>query len=173
MANKLGEPGQPGKPGEPGEHGGGTGGRGGSGGQGGSAVNEPNRLMWAVVFCAIIAIAVSIGTFIISNQVESNSDKIAKLERQHNMEARALIVALDTANDRQDAAIVLIRQAEYRLCVRQQIVRAAINLDQGHDEPVLPLYDCKPDLEGGTATRLNAKQTKAFEQYVRTAKNLP
>jgi len=74
-------------------------------------------------------------------------------------------------------SIQLIYQTDYRLCLRGQVTRAALNLHIANDPKphtrALPLYDCTPDLHGGTAARLTAKQTRAFEHYVLTAKNPP
>jgi hypothetical protein len=157
---------RPGEPGEPGVSGGGAGGRGGAGGHGGAAKPEPAWL-FAMIFIVIVAIGMSVATIIVVRRVDHNTQQIATLERQHASEARALISALAKADEQQADAIKAARQAEYRICVRQQIIRAAIDLDTGHDEPRLPLYDCKPNLRGQPARRLTPPQSRTFEAYVR------
>lgn len=126
-----------------------------------------------IVFVLIVAIVLSVGTAIVIKQVSANTDKIARLERldvmhlQHDDEIARLAIK------RQDQAIVLIRKTNYRLCLRGQITRAAINIDVTRDEPLLPLYNCRPNLIGESAKRLTPKQTKSFESYVSTTPNLP
>ena len=85
-----------------------------------------------------------------------------RLQRRSRLADKGAAEAIDNA-----------RQTEYRLCLRQQVVRAAISLDSLHDEPHLPLYDCTPNKVGKPATLLTPAQSKAFLHYVRTAKNLP
>ena len=136
-------------------------------------MGENRKWGWVLAFTVLVAIGLSIVTIIALRRVQQNSASIRQLEASDNKQAIALIAALDKANDQQDAAIVLIRQTNYRLCVRQQIVRAAINLDENGDEPRLPLYDCTPDLTGGEAKLLTPAQRKKFLAYVKAGKNLP
>jgi hypothetical protein len=168
MARAPGE----GEPGQPGVRGGGTGGRGGAGGRGGTTVGRDWRDA-ALIFMVLIAIGLSIGTLLLISKVNANTNANAMQERQIDRLQQANIVTLRKADADHVASIKIIYGTDYRLCLRQQIVRAAVDLDRNHDEPILPLYDCKPDLHGGVATRLTPAQTAAFEQYVRTAKNLP
>ena len=80
-------------------------------------------------------------------------------------------IALSTATfilyERQQDAIDAARRAEYRICVRQQINRAAIDLPHQNDEPHLPLYDCTPNLKGKPARRLSPAEATALEDHVR------
>jgi hypothetical protein len=170
--DRQGRPGEPGQPGEPGEDGGGRGGIGGAGGAGGAA--RPIEHYKLLIFFVIVTVALSIGTIVLLVEVEANADRIAQLERDDVMALRAadaardaIAVALVKANIGQRQAIEVIRQTDYRLCVRQQVVRVAINLDRAHDEPHLPLYDCAPDLKGGQARQLDAAQARALADWVR------
>ena len=163
-----GQPGEPGQPGQQGQDGGGIGGKGGMGGRGGRV--SYRRL---TLFVIVVATVLSIGTLLLVHHVDTNGDQIRKLEQQNGNRTKLVALALFKANEQQNAAIALIRQAEYRICLRQQVVRAAVNADQDHDEPTLPLYDCTPDLTGGQATRLNTKQTAAFAARVKRNRYTP
>lgn len=138
----AGEPGKPGEPGEAGTPPGGAGGAGGAGGRGGSL--HDGRFTVVVTFFLAVAVVLSIATVVIS-------------VNQANL------------NDRQDDAIQAAQRAEYRICVRQMINRAAINLDKGSDEPRLPLYDCTPNLSGHSARPLTPTQSRALERRVVTS----
>ena len=164
--------GQPGEPGEAGTDGGGAGGTGGRGGRGGDS-NE-RRLIWALAFFIVVAIALSVGTLLIahdaqqnSNRVEANTDAITKLEAHDTAAAKALLVALQRSDTEQAQAIKLIRQAEFRICTRQMVNRVALNLDRLHDEPTLRILDCKPNLVGKVATLATPAEVRALEQTVR------
>jgi hypothetical protein len=166
---ELGQPGEPGQPGAPGERGGGEGGHGGAGGRGGHAgVSHNGKLIGLLVFVLVVAVGLSIATFIQTSHIDANADAIAALERKDAMQQRQVGVALTLANERQDQQIVNARKAEYRICVRQMVNRAAIDLDKGGDEVGLPLYDCTPNLTGEPARLLTPAQRAAFEHYVRT-----
>jgi hypothetical protein len=65
-----------------------------------------------------------------------------------------------------EQAIVASRRAEYRICVRQMIVRAILDTEAGNDEARLPVYDCTPNLHGRPARRLAARQAALFEAHV-------
>lgn len=173
MMATEGYPGEPGEPGEPGGDGGGAGGRGGRGGRGGKgATTHANRTTAVVMFVLLVAIALSIATLIQTHHIESNADAIAALERKDAKEQRMIGTALTIANYRQDEQIVNARKAAYRICLRQQVVRAAMALDSLNDEPKLPLYHCEPNLSGGQAQQMSPKQEQAFLRYVRdTPKN--
>ncbi len=77
--------------------------------------------------------------------------------------------------ERQQDTIQAAHRAEYRICQRQMVNRAAIDLPLGNDEPHLALYDCTPNLKGQPARRLSDSEAQAFEQHVRTtpASQLP
>lgn len=164
---RQGQPGEPGKPGEPGVGGGGTGGTGGRGGRGGYAV-ERHRSSVILVFVIVLAIGLSVGTLILAADVNSNTNSIKELERsdarQLRQENKDQTAAILEANKALQAA----RHAEYRICVRQMINRAAINLDKDRDEPRLPLYDCAPNLIGKAARLLSPAQSRALERHVAT-----
>ena len=154
--------GHPGEPGEPGV--GGHGGHGGHGGAGGTV-----HYRGLIVFVMIVTVVLSVGTLILLKRVNDNTVRIATVERLDVQALRAADVARDAvataltkANQQQNTAIRLIREAEYRICVRQQVVRVAINQDRYHDEPALPLYDCTPNLTGFPARRLTASQAEKF-----------
>lgn len=125
-------------------------------------LNERIRFLFLVILIA----GLSIGFAIVINHVEDNTDQIAKLEHQHFNEQRALGVALAKANARQDSELRSQRQGEYRICVRQMVTRAAINLDTKHDEPRLRLYDCAPNLVGRPPVLLSLAQTRALKRRV-------
>ena len=172
----VGQPGEPGQPGESGAGGGGTGGHGGTGGAGGAGGSDPHarRLMVTIVFVVVVAVGLSVGTLLIaqdarnaSSAAEANSDAIRALEQSDNRQTLQNERALHRVDLQHDESLKLIRQTDYRLCVRQQVVRAAINLDRGHDEPNLKLYDCTPDLTGGVATSATPAQAAALKRAVR------
>lgn len=119
-------------------------------------------------FFVIVALGLSIGTLLLVNDIH-------RLEDQNDADARATARALRAENARQDQAIVRARRAEYRLCLRGQVTRAALNIHaaRDHHRLVLPLYDCTPNITGGPAARLSPAQTRAFEHYVQTSKSLP
>ena len=169
-----GQPGEPGEPGESGHDGGGAGGAGGMGGRGGRGAEE-KRWLVLVIIGVIVTVALSVTTLVLLERVNSNSDHVAAIEHGDNERARALIVALEKANDRQDATDEQARRAEYRICLRQQVTRAAlINHTIADKSPiVLPLYSCRPNLDGGQATILSPKQRAAFLARVAQGKNLP
>jgi hypothetical protein len=153
-----GQPGQPGEPGEPGVHGGGRGGHGGAGGRGGSASREK----WLEALCLIaflIAGVMSAYAIHVASVADHDAQRITRLERVD-------VADLHHADDQHERSVQLIRQTDYRLCLRGQVTRAAINSDKDHDEPRLALYDCSPDLRGGVAVRLTAAQAAAFERQV-------
>lgn len=164
---RQGQPGQPGKPGEPGKPSGigGHGGAGGEGGRGGRA-RESHHLYIVMLVGLLFAVTLSTGTLILVTRVESNSDSISRLQAENAIQTQQ-------ANARQDRAIVAARKAEYRICLRQQITRAALALDKNNDEPRLALYDCTPDLEGGEARLLTPKERRRFLHYVLTGKHVP
>ena len=147
-----------GLPGEPGEEGtdthGGHGGMGGSGGMGERIHYRP-----LITYIVIITIALAAGTAIALKKISDNTDSIKDLEKSD-------VVILKHADSARDAAIAAIRKTEYRLCMRSQVTRVAINIDKDHDEPTLPLYDCTPDLTGGQAKLLTPKQAEAFKAKV-------
>ena len=148
-----------GLPGEPGEQGTDThGGHGGAGGHGGMGERVHYRTL--IVYVLIITIVLSVGTAIALKKISDNTDSIKDLEKSD-------VVILKHADSARDAAIVAIRKTEYRLCIRSQITRVALNLDKDHDEPTLPLYDCTPDLTGGQAKLLTPKQAEAFTAKVK------
>ena len=159
---ERGEPGEPGEPGETGAHGGGAGGRGGRGGRGARGGVIAVEHHGILIFTMLVAIALSIGTLILLSRVNDQKDQISNLER-----ADVKILKLADANHQ--ASIKLIYETDYRLCLRQQVVRVAINQDRDHDEPSLPLYDCTPDLTGGQAKRLTPAQTAKFIEQIKHA----
>jgi Tfp pilus assembly protein PilX len=170
--DRQGHAGEPGLPGEPGAGAGGRGGHGGAGGRGGTV--KPIEHYKLLIFFVIVTVALSITTIILVVRVEANNDRIARLERDDVTSLKAadaardaISTALTKANAQQDAAITLIRQTDYRLCVRGQVTRVALNIDRAHDEPTLPLYDCTPDLKGGQARRLTAAQARVLADRVR------
>lgn len=71
---------------------------------------------------------------------------------------------------RQDNAISAARQAEYRICVRQMVDRAVVDVTKNNDERHLPIYDCTPNLTGHPARRLTQSETLRWDHYVQTAK---
>jgi hypothetical protein len=168
MARTSGEAGQPGQPGEPGYGGGGAGGTGGRDGRGGRVTYRG-----IILFVTVVALTLSIGTLLLVHHVDINAGKIGALQRSDAAQGRAIDAALRKANAQQDQAIVLIRQADYRLCLRQQVTRAAINLDRDLDEPTLPLYDCTPNLTGGKARPFTPSQTRAFIRRMQRSQFVP
>lgn len=106
-------------------------------------------------FFIFISLVLAIGTLILALKVSHNTDQI-KINR--------------AAHDKQvDYAIASSRHAAYRICVRQMVGRVAVNLDKDHDERTLPLYDCTPNLFGGAAIRLTAKQSRVYTEQIRRA----
>ena len=79
-------------------------------------MGENRKWGWVLAFTVLVAIGLSIVTIIALRRVQQNSASIRQLEASDNKQAIALIAALDKANDQQDAAIVLIRQTNYRIC---------------------------------------------------------
>jgi hypothetical protein len=135
------------------------------------------RLVGLLIFFTVVAVGLSIGTSLLVRNVQSNDGKIARLQAHDAAQSRAVDAALTKANKEQDAALVNARRAEWRICVRQQVTRAAILLDErdeGHSVVFhLPLYDCAPNLTGGAARLLNASGRNAFLRHVSVATNLP
>lgn len=162
---RQGQPGEPGEPGEPGSDGGGAGGTGGHGGRGGSAT-ERRRSSAILIFVVVLALGLSAGTLILIAKVHDNADSIQALERsdarQLRKENRDQTEAILAANE----AIAAARRAEYRICIRQMVTRAAMNIDLRHDEPPLRLLDCTPNLKGKPASPLSPAQARAFERTV-------
>jgi hypothetical protein len=154
---ELGEAGSPGI---------GGGGEGGRGGRGGTA--STRHWIWVALFAAIVAVGLSVGTLLLANDVRNNNAEITRLQRQDRAIARH-------ENARQDQVDTQAREAEYRICVRQQVTRAFLILDQvdeGRDDVAkLPLYDCRPNLVGGPAKRLTPAERQRFLRSIRTATN--
>ena len=119
-----------------------------------------------VMFVVIIALVLSVGTAIIALKVQDNADRIGQLEIQD-------VTTLRKADATTAHLIYLIYQTDYRLCLRGQVTRAAIDLDTRHDEPTLPLYNCTPDSHGGKAVLFTPSQRATFLHYVKTGRNLP
>lgn len=129
-------------------------------------MSSHKRMLWLVWFVVILAIGISTVTLILLNHVHANNDRIEALERHNARQRQVIEKALTLANQRQDEALVLVRKAAYRLCVREQRIRIAINLDRSRDEPSLVLYDCTPNLTGGAARPLTATQIRDCLRYV-------
>lgn len=140
---------------------------------------ERDRLRkWLIPILASVAFIVTliaVGSLVLANRVSDNTDQIAVLEAQHTKD-EAKVNAL------QDKALKAIRLTDYRICHRGQITRAALNLNVAADRKTptphtagitFVLYDCTPNKNGQPAVPLTPAQTKAFEHYVETTKNLP
>ena len=155
--SSLGQPGEPGQPGQAPQEG-----RGGAGGHGGHA-----QYRWAILAGIVMIVALAVGYLILRNYVDDNTTQIEALQAHDRAQSMAVSRALTLANQNQDRAIVNARLAEFRICVRQQVVRVAINIDRNADEPTLPIYDCTPNKYGGVARRLTPAETRAYERKVR------
>lgn len=58
-------------------------------------------------------------------------------------------------------------QAEYRICVRQMVNRAVIDLDKiNNDEKHLPIYKCGPNKYGHKAIAMSTAEQNAFIEWV-------
>lgn len=167
-----GLPGEPGEPGEPGIGGGGAGGHGGRGGRGGHggsyATKRSYRYLLAI--STIVAIVLCFTTLVIAHNASVNSDKIKRLQQENRRDERAAEAELRKSDKAQLVALLLVRQAEYRICVRQMVTRAAMVFDKHHDEPDLKLYDCRPNLVGKAATLLTPAERIALFRTIKAGK---
>jgi hypothetical protein len=78
-----------------------------------------------------------------------------------------LIVRVQQNTDRLQRQVVAARRAEYRICTRQMVNRAALDTDLTKDEgKLLPLYDCSPNLVGRPARRLTDGEASAYRMKV-------
>ena len=116
-------------------------------------------MLWLLVFVLIVSLGLSVGTLVLTKHVEQNAQKIEGL----NARQVVLLHGTDAANEH---AISLIRAAEYRLCLRQQVVRLVIDSDKHHDGSYLKLYDCTPNLYGAAPTIATAAQVAALRRQV-------
>ena len=102
-AAKAGPEAFPADAGGPGGIGGIPEGGGGAGGPGGRGGIMRARAAWWQVAIGIIIVTLSIGTLALLQRVNSNSNHVKAVERTDARAARALIAALEKANDREDA----------------------------------------------------------------------
>lgn len=153
-ARTEGKPGEPGQPGEPGTATqGGAGGHGGTGGRGGEASHIGSRLLGFLVLAAIILAIISGVSLWTAQRVSTNTDRIDRIVRNevvHATQAEHAIWATD-----------------YRICVRQMQLRAALilHVDFHPDRRLLrslPIFDCTPDLQGKPARKLTQAEARAY-----------
>jgi hypothetical protein len=120
-------------------------------------------MMAALSVLTGVAIVLAVGTLLLLGRVDKNTGRID----------RASTLALTTAVALSEHTAIFTHSlyaTDWRICVRQMEVRAALilHVDVDSREPLyryLPIFDCRPDLYGGTATLLSPKDQAAYLRH--------